>query len=248
MSHRGSAEVNSHDRVYFAPAQSQARRASSGLLGLVDRGAKRSVDIIVSAVLLLVLSPVIFGCAIAIRLDSPGPSFYRARRVGRGGRELDVLKFRKMADDAGGQPLTGDVDPRFTRIGRFLSRTKLDELPQLWNVLLGAMSLVGPRPEDKRFVSLHADEYSEIVSVRPGVTGLCQLAFARESQILDPDDRLGHYVDSILPQKVALDQVYVRSRTFLGDLKILVWTVLPLFLRVEVAVDRTTGALTVRRR
>lgn len=240
--------MNTHDRMALAPAPSRSGRASSGAVGFLDRGAKRLLDVLVSAGLLIVLSPVILGCAVAIRLESSGPAFYRARRVGRDGRDLFVLKFRKMAEDAGGQPLTGDVDPRFTRIGRFLSRTKLDELPQLWNVLCGAMSLVGPRPEDARFVSLHAPEYTEIVSVRPGVTGLCQLAFARESEILDPENRLGHYVEAILPQKVALDQIYVRSRTFVGDMKILIWTVLPLILRVEVAVDRTTGALTVRRR
>ena len=244
----GSAEVNSHDRIHLTLAQSAPASARSGLVGLLDGGATRSFDVAISATLLLLLSPVILGCAIAIRLDSPGPAFYRARRVGRGGRDLLVLKFRKMADDAGGQPLTGAVDPRFTRIGRFLSRTKLDELPQLWNVLRGAMSLVGPRPEDARFVALHEREYSEIVSVRPGVTGLCQLAFAREAEILDPDDRLGHYVEWILPQKVAIDQLYVHSRTFGGDVKILIWTLLPLFLRVEVAVDRKSGALTVRRR
>ena len=129
-----------------------------------------------------------------------------------------------------------------------LARTKLDELPQLWNVLLGDMSLVGPRPEDADFVALHADAYQEILSVRPGVTGLCQLAFARESEILDPEDRLGHYVGRILPQKVRLDMLYTRTRTFRGDLRILVWTVLPVILRVDVAVNRRTGELTVRRR
>ena len=144
--------------------------------------------------------------------------------------------------------LTGDVDPRFTRIGRLLARTKIDELPQLWNVLRGEMSLVGPRPEDADFVARHQEEYDEILSVRPGMTGLVQLAFAKEAEILDPDDRVGHYVDRILPQKVHLDLLYARTRTLRMDLRILVWTILPVILRVNVAVNRVTGELTVRRR
>ena len=121
-------------------------------------------------------------------------------------------------------------------------------MPQLWNVLRGEMSLVGPRPEDPSFVALHPDEYREILAVRPGVTGLCQLAFAKESAILDPNDRLGHYVADILPQKVRLDTLYARTRSFRGDLRILLWTVMPVLLRVDVAVNRTSGDLTVRRR
>jgi lipopolysaccharide/colanic/teichoic acid biosynthesis glycosyltransferase len=241
-------EVGAHDQIGLAPASREPARARVGFAGVLDHGAKRTIDIVVSLTLLLLLSPVIVACIIAIRLESPGPAFYRAPRAGRGGRVLFVLKFRKMVDGASGQPLTGNLDPRFTRIGRFLSRTKLDELPQLWNVLWGGMSLVGPRPEDSGFVALYEDEFRAILSVRPGVTGLCQLAFAREAEILDPDDRLGHYVRRILPQKVALDLLYVRSRTVGGDLRILVWTVLPLFLRVEVAVNRETGTLNVRRR
>ena len=137
-----------------------------------------------------------------------------------------MLKFRKMVEGATGHALTGDVDPRFTRIGRLLARTKLDELPQLWNVLRGQMSLVGPRPEDAGFVELHESEYREILTVRPGITGLGQLAFAKEAEILDPGDMVGHYVDRILPQKVHLDLLYARTRTLRGDLRILVWTVL----------------------
>jgi lipopolysaccharide/colanic/teichoic acid biosynthesis glycosyltransferase len=159
-----------------------------------------------------------------------------------------VLKFRKMVDGASGDALTGSADPRFTRLGRMLARTKLDELPQLWNVFRGQMSLVGPRPEDAGFVSLYESEYSEILRVRPGMTGLGQLAFAKEAEILDPGDRIGHYVGDILPQKVHLDLLYARTRTVRSDLRILVWTVLPVILRVNVAVNRATGKLTVRRR
>jgi lipopolysaccharide/colanic/teichoic acid biosynthesis glycosyltransferase len=153
-----------------------------------------------------------------------------------------------MTDGANGSALTGSHDPRFTRIGRFLARSKLDELPQLWNVLTGGMSLVGPRPEDRRYVELHEDAFRTVLSVRPGVTGLCQLAFAKESEILDPEDREGHYLERILPQKVALDLLYVETRTLSLDLRILVWTVLPVILRRDVAVNRVTADLTLRKR
>lgn len=219
-----------------------------GEAGRFDRAAKRSFDVAVSSVLLLLLSPIVFICAIAVKLESRGPVFYRAHRVGRNGEELLVLKFRKMFDGASGQALTGEHDPRFTRMGRFLALSKLDELPQLWNVLSGGMSLVGPRPEDPGFVSLHKPEYAVILSVRPGVTGLSQLAFAKEAEILDPEDRVGHYVGRILPQKVKMDRLYARTRTFGVDLRILLWTVLPVLLRRDVAVNRATGRLTMRRR
>jgi len=225
-----------------------AREPARGRAGSIDRWAKRAIDVIVPLVLLIVLSPVVLACAAAIKFESRGPVFYRARRMGRGGRELHVLKFRKMVDGAAGQALTGDRDPRFTRMGRFLASSKLDELPQLWNVLLGGMSLVGPRPEDPGFVRLHDREYREILVVRPGVTGLSQLAFAKEAEILDPDDRVGHYVGQILPQKVELDRRYALTRSVAMDIRILVWTVLPVLLRRDVAVNRATGRLTLRRR
>ncbi len=214
----------------------------------IDAAAKRTLDIVVAALVLIIFSPVILACAIAIKVESPGPVFYRARRAGRGGSELALLKFRKMTDGANGLALTSADDVRFTRIGRFLARSKLDELPQLWNVLLGGMSLVGPRPEDRQFVDLHPAAFERILSVRPGVTGLCQLAFAKEAEILDPNDRVGHYLERILPQKVALDMLYVESRTFMTDVRILIWTVLPVVLRRDVAVNRRTADLTLRRR
>jgi lipopolysaccharide/colanic/teichoic acid biosynthesis glycosyltransferase len=225
-----------------------ARRDTAGGAGLADRAAKRVLDVVVSALLLTVLAIPIAICAVAIKLDSRGPVFYRATRAGYRGRTLRLLKFRKMVDGATGAALTGVADPRFTRMGGFLARTKLDEVPQLWNVLRGEMSLVGPRPEDPGFVALHEDDYRTILQVRPGVTGLCQLAFAKESAILDPSDRLGHYVADILPQKVRLDVLYARTRSFRGDLRILLWTIMPVLLRVDVAVNRASGDLTVRRR
>jgi len=237
---------SSYDHAGVTSARRLARRSS--VAAHVDAAAKRAADFVLSATLLLIFAPVMVAVAAAIAIESPGPVFYRAGRVGRHGRELRVLKFRKMHNGAAGGALTGDADERFTRLGSFLARTKLDELPQLWNVLRGQMSLVGPRPEDPEFVALHAEAYEHVLSVRPGVTGLCQLAFAREAEILDGEDRLGHYLGRILPQKVGLDVLYARSRTLRGDFRIMVWTILPVILRVEVAVNRRTGELTIRRR
>jgi lipopolysaccharide/colanic/teichoic acid biosynthesis glycosyltransferase len=209
--------------------------------------AKRVLDLLAASMLLLVLLPLIAVVAAAIKLDSRGPAFFRCRRVGYGGREFGMLKFRKMVHDAGGGALTAPEDDRFTRFGRMLAKTKLDEIPQLWNVLKGEMSLVGPRPEDAGFVALCEREYRQILRVRPGITGLSQLAFARESEILDPNDRHGHYVKKLLPAKARMDCLYVSRRSLAMDLKILFWTAAAVLLRLEVAVHRQSGRLTRRR-
>jgi len=212
----------------------------------VDRSLKRVLDIVIAVTLLVVLAPLILIIAATIKLESSGPAFYRCRRVGCGGREFDMLKFRKMHDGAQGPALVSWEDERFTRLGPFLAGTKLDEIPQLWNVLRGQMSLVGPRPEDAGFVELHPVEYGVIHIVRPGITGLSQLAFARESMVLDPQDRVGHYVNAILPQKVAIDQLYASRRSVAMDLRILGWTARAVIWRRAVAVHRRTGDLTLR--
>jgi lipopolysaccharide/colanic/teichoic acid biosynthesis glycosyltransferase len=151
-----------------------------------------------------------------------------------------------MHDGAGGPALAAAEDERFTRLGPFLARTKLDELPQLWNVVMGQMSLVGPRPEDPSFVEGHGDAYGEILQVAPGITGLSQLAFARESEILDPNDRVGDYVRRILPQKVEMDKLYARQRSLRMDAQILWWTAAAVIVRRQVAVHRETGRMNLR--
>jgi lipopolysaccharide/colanic/teichoic acid biosynthesis glycosyltransferase len=213
------------------------------------RVVKRGFDIVVSAVLLVVLLPVLVTVAVLIRLDSPGPAFFRCERAGYRGRRIRVLKFRKMACDAEGGPLTTAEDARFTRLGRQLTKYKLDELPQIWQVLTGEMSLVGPRPEDIDFVARHAETYQQhILMVRPGIFGLSQLAFARENGILDPDDPVGHYVARILPQKVTLDRMYAAEHDLRLDLRILFWSCVAVVLRRPVAVDRSSAAMRIRHR
>jgi lipopolysaccharide/colanic/teichoic acid biosynthesis glycosyltransferase len=214
----------------------------------IDAAAKRGIDIAISLTLLVVLAPLILIVAAIVCLDSRGPAFFRAPRVGHGGRRLRMLKFRKMHDKAEGIPLTTDDDERFTRFGALLAKSKLDEVPQLWNVLRGEMSLVGPRPETYTFVQRHRDTYDEILSVRPGMFGLSQIAFIAEGQILDEDDPISHYVARILPQKVKLDLMYARRRTLLFDLRIVTWSIVAVLLRRQVAVHRTTGRMNLRRR
>jgi lipopolysaccharide/colanic/teichoic acid biosynthesis glycosyltransferase len=206
------------------------------------------MDVMLSSMLLLVLLPAFAGIALAIKVDSPGPVFFKCRRVGYRGRDLQMLKFRKMHVDAAGPALTVEDDERFTRVGRKLAHWKLDEIPQLWNVLRGQMSLVGPRPEDPVFVNLHREAYERILGVRPGVTGLSQLAFAEEGQILRPDDTVGHYLERLLPQKVGLDLVYVSRCSLALDARILGWTTVAVVFRRPVAVHRHTGRLGLRRR
>jgi lipopolysaccharide/colanic/teichoic acid biosynthesis glycosyltransferase len=209
---------------------------------------KRTSDIVVAALALVVLAPVLAIIALLVVLDSRGPVFYRADRVGYRGKPLSMLKFRKMHTAAHGAALTMADDDRFTRVGVWLARTKLDELPQLWHVLRGDMSLVGPRPESPSFVARHRDEYEVILTTRPGLTGYSQLAFAREGSILNPEDPQGHYVSALLPQKVGLDRMYASRLSTRRDLGILVATFKTVALRQPVAVNRANGALTPRRR
>ncbi len=218
------------------------------MLRLADRAAKRAIDVLVAGGLLVLLVPLIALASILIVVDSPGGAFFRCDRAGFRGRRLRMLKFRKMREGASGRALTMDDDDRFTRIGPWLAKFKLDEVPQLWHVVKGEMSLVGPRPEDPSFVERHGSAYDHILSVRPGITGLSQLAFAEESRILDDDDPLGHYVDRLLPQKVNLDRLYASQRTLLLDIKILTWTVAAVILRRQVAVHRGTGKMNLRKR
>jgi lipopolysaccharide/colanic/teichoic acid biosynthesis glycosyltransferase len=210
--------------------------------------SKRAIDVACAGVLLIVLLPLLALLALAIIVDCPGPVFFKVRRVGRFGDEFGMLKFRKMRPDAGGLPLTTHEDARLTRVGRILTRTRLDELPQLWDVLRGRMSLIGPRPEDPRFVRMHVDTYRGILEVRPGLSGLSQLAYAAEQHILKPEDPVGDYVERVMPQKLTLDTLYAREWTLGMDARILFWTVATVLLGRPVAVNRTTGAMNIRRR
>jgi lipopolysaccharide/colanic/teichoic acid biosynthesis glycosyltransferase len=179
--------------------------------------------------LLLVPFVLVVGAvtALLIYIDSPGSVFYRSTRVGRGGRPFQMLKFRKMRRSAEGGPLTIGEDERFTPIGSFLAMTKLDELPQLWNVVKGDMRLVGPRPEVPEFVARYPDEYEQLLSVLPGITGPAAVEYASESHLLSlQQDPIKFYEESIMPRKIEIDLRYIRTRSLRGDLKILAQTTL----------------------
>lgn len=209
---------------------------------------KRAFDALLAAILLAAMAPLLLLIAAAIKLDSRGPVLHRVRRAGYRGEPLMMLKFRKMYRDAVGVPLTANGDARLTRVGSALHRTRLDELPQLWDVLRGRMSMIGPRPEDPAFVALHADAYDRILAVRPGITGISQLAFAEEHKILDERDAVTDYVTRILPQKVKLDMRYADGPGMRLDLAILAWTAVALLLHRPIAVHRSTLRMNVRRR
>jgi lipopolysaccharide/colanic/teichoic acid biosynthesis glycosyltransferase len=163
--------------------------------------------------------------ALLIYIDSPGSVFYRSTRIGRDGHPFQMLKFRKMRHAATGGPLTVGDDERFTPIGSFLSLTKLDELPQLWNVISGEMHIVGPRPEVPEFVACYPQEYHEILSVLPGITGPAAVEYAHESHLLTlQQDPLSFYEEQIMPRKLEIDLCYIRSRTLSSDVILLLRT------------------------
>ncbi|TME55237.1 MAG: glycosyltransferase [Chloroflexi bacterium] len=192
---------------------------------------KRIFDVAVSAVGLVVTSPIVLAAALAVKLESPGPAFYAGTRVGRGGRHFRILKLRTMQARPGGPSVTAGDDPRITRVGRVLRRSKLDELPQLLNVLRGEMSLVGPRPEDPRYVAHYTPEQREVLGVRPGMTGPTVLAFIDEEELLRGGDAESVYLAEVMPGKLAIDLKYVRHASFGGDLMILGRTALAVLRR-----------------
>jgi lipopolysaccharide/colanic/teichoic acid biosynthesis glycosyltransferase len=188
--------------------------------------SKRVLDVTVGSLALLLSMPVLAGVAMAMRLSGDdGPFLYRARRVGEGATIITVLKVRTMTEHAGGSNLTASRDARVTRLGRVLRRYRVDELPQLLNVVRGEMSLVGPRPEDPAYVDLSDPLHRRVFSARPGITGLAQLAFHDEASRLAGPDAERRYRDEILPEKLKLDAEYLDRRTTLLDLRILVRTV-----------------------
>jgi lipopolysaccharide/colanic/teichoic acid biosynthesis glycosyltransferase len=195
--------------------------------------AKRALDLLISGVGLILLCPLLLALALWVKLDSRGPVLYRGRRVGQDGRPFLMYKFRTMVQGAErrGPAVTYRDDPRITTAGRFLRRTKLDELPQLLNVLKGEMSLVGPRPEDPAYVKLYTPEQRQVLSVKPGITGPTQLEYRDEASMLQGESVDEEYVTRLMPGKLKLDLEYVRNRSLLLDLKILWHTAATLLFR-----------------
>ncbi|MBV6396448.1 MAG: hypothetical protein HFACDABA_02046 [Anaerolineales bacterium] len=202
-----------------------------------DRVLKRGFDIFLSALGLLFLAPFFGLIAILIKREDAGPVFFHGSRVGLGGREFNILKFRTMREapeSYNGPRVTARNDQRVTPLGRWLRDTKLNELPQLWNVLKGEMSLVGPRPEDPQIAAEWPEEVRrEILSIRPGVTSPASISYRNEEERLSADDPIAQYLHEILPDKMRLDRLYIRHHSFLGDLDILFWTAIALLPAAE---------------
>jgi len=197
--------------------------------GLAYRTLKRTLDLAASGLGLVLLSPVLAVAALAVKLSSPGPVFFLQQRVGRNFKPFWIYKFRTMVVDAparGGQ-ITAGEDPRITRVGRILRKTKLDELPQLINVVRGDMSLVGPRPEVPKYVEMFKDDYAYVLSVRPGLTDPASVKYRDEAALLaGAENPEQEYVDRILPDKIALARDYIARSGFVSDLAIVLRTIL----------------------
>lgn len=182
---------------------------------------KRCTDVTLSLVALLLLAPFAIAIALAIWLDSGGPVLFQQERVGLAFRRFKILKFRTMRV-ALGPSVTVAGDPRITPIGKFLRATKLDEVPQFWNVFRGDMSLVGPRPELPEFVHLFRERYGRVLTVRPGITDLASIRFRNEEEVLLRSmEPLREYAEHVLPAKLDLAEEYVTTRTVPGDFSIL---------------------------
>lgn len=185
---------------------------------------KRLFDIFASGLGLLFLSPLFLVLAIWIKLDSPGPVFYRQIRVGRHNKDFRIYKFRSMKVGADKQGLitVGGHDPRITRSGYFIRKYKLDEFPQLINVFVGDMSLVGPRPEVRKYVDMYTPEQMHVLDVRPGVTSLASIRYRNENELLDKaEDPDQFYIDVVMQDKLAIDLEYVQNASFWYDIKLI---------------------------
>lgn len=189
---------------------------------------KRALDLAVSVPALIALSPALLVIAALVKAGGPGPVFYAQERVGRRGRPFRLYKFRTMVTDAdkSGPAVTSSGDARITPLGRTLRKWKLDELPQLWNVVRGDMSLVGPRPEVKKYTDIFRDDYSEILEISPGITDYAALEYRDEEEVLAryPDAEEA-YTSVVLPEKIALYRQYLRDMGFRSDLKIIFRTI-----------------------
>ncbi len=212
------------------PFSAEADRSKINLQTWQSRLIKRVFDIIISGLGLLFLAPFFLLIAMIIKRDSSDPVFYRGPRLGMGDKLFKILKFRTMREEAAsydGPRVTAEDDPRITLLGKWLRDSKINELPQLWNVFVGEMSLVGPRPEDPLLMdSWSPDVRAEVLSVRPGITSPASVLFRDEEKMLSAGSLMDTYLGEILPSKLRLDQLYVRHHSFLLDLDVIFWTFL----------------------
>jgi len=210
--------------VYLQEPRRINSATGSANISFYARRGKRILDIAFSAAVLILALPLLALIAVAVRLSSRGPILFRQERVGKGGVGFGILKFRSMRANAenDGLQITGAGDQRVTRVGSVLRRTKLDELPQFWNVLRGDMSLVGPRPEVPRYVAMYGPEERAVLSIRPGITDPASISHRHEEKLLgrqvDPEQ---FYVRELMPQKLALNLKYLADISFVNDIRLI---------------------------
>lgn len=189
---------------------------------------KRIFDILMSLIGIIILSPFLIIIAIIIKISDPGPILFKQVRVGKDNKDFKILKFRTMSPDLKGNSLqiTSSHDPRITKIGKVLRKLKLDELPQLFNVLFGDMSLVGPRPEVRRYVDIYNEEQKKVLKVKPGITDLASIKYRNENDLLaasnDPEKT---YIEEIMPEKLKINQEYINKASVLYDIKLILKTI-----------------------
>ena len=192
---------------------------------------RRALDVGFAGTILIVTLPLSAAAAVLVRLGSPGPVLHRSVRAGRHGQPFVLYKLRTMVDDAAviGPAITAGRDPRVTPVGRVLRDTKVDELPQLVNVLRGEMSLVGPRPEDPRYVAMYNDEQRQVLAALPGITSPASVIYRHEHELLgQAQDSQDYYVSVLMPRKIEVDLAYLRRRTIRSDLRVLLQTAVAL--------------------
>lgn len=193
---------------------------------------KRVADILIVIPGLVLLMPLLIVIALLLKLDSKGPVFFRQKRVGKNGKDFELFKFRTMHPDSDKKGLltVGGRDPRITGLGYYLRRYKLDELPQLLNVLNGSMSLVGPRPEVRKYVDMYSNEQKRVLNVRPGITDYASLEYFHENELLakssDPEKT---YIEVVMPAKLKLNQRYIEEAGFITDIQIILKTIARIF-------------------
>lgn len=206
--------------------ESLKNQGSKRISGAVGKLCKRFFDFLASALGLIVLSPLLLAIAVLIKLKMPGPVLFRQERIGRNGKPFTIFKFRSMTLDHQGSTISVKGEERITPLGAFLRKHKFDELPELWNVVLGDMSLVGPRPDMPGYANQLVGEEKLILKLRPGITGPASLKYANEEELLaGVADPVKHNDEIIWPDKVRINLDYYHNRSFLGDILIILKTI-----------------------
>lgn len=193
---------------------------------------KRAFDFVLALIGLIMILPVLVLIAFFIKVDSKGAVFYRQIRVGKNGRDFKIYKFRTMLVDSDklGLLTIGGRDPRVTNVGYYIRKYKLDELPQLINVLLGDMSLVGPRPEVRKYVELYNEDQKKVLKERPGITDMASIKFRNENELLEKQDNpTQYYINHVMPEKLEINLNYLRNRSLLSDIGVIFKTIKILF-------------------